>query len=223
MNDKEKFTVSALLESISREDFAIHLYGRQSHRDPFAVVPLAPMYYVLNEVYYIVPSPVMLFDLIGIAQVEVEHKRLFTEAAMKLNPNNEPVPKTVFPEDLFETVITPEVELRPGLKTPLRTIITDIVQEQRAQIIYNYFAKETSGQMSILFSDIARQEVAHQKIFERALENITGGKKIHMACPVCGKILELEAEEGFLSGCAFCMSKFVLKIQSDDFILSPRD
>ena len=50
----------------------------------------------------------------------------------------------------------------------------------------------------LLPSDIARQEVAHQKIFKRALEDVIGGKKIHMSSPVYGKILDLEAEEGFL-------------------------
>ena len=59
MDKKDVFAVSALMESISREDFAIHLYGRQHHRDPFAAVPLAPLYYVLNEVYYLTPSPVI--------------------------------------------------------------------------------------------------------------------------------------------------------------------
>ena len=55
MNKRDIFAVSSLLESISREDFAIHLYNGQLHRNPFSTVPFTPLYYVLNEVYLFVP------------------------------------------------------------------------------------------------------------------------------------------------------------------------
>jgi hypothetical protein len=46
MTKNEKNAVSCFYESISREDFAIHLYGRQNHRDPFAEkfswIPMLP-------------------------------------------------------------------------------------------------------------------------------------------------------------------------------------
>jgi rubrerythrin len=222
MDKKDVFAVSGLMESISREDFAIHLYGRQHHRDPFATVPLAPLYYVLNEVYYLTPSPVILGDLLGIMEIEILHKKRFTEAAASLNPNNQPVPKISFPDGLFASVRQPEAEHIPGMKTALRIITTDIVQEQRAQLIYEYFARETTAQMSALFKEIATQEIAHRKIFEQALKDVQGRKKINVICPVCGKIITMEPEDGFLGGCAFCMSKLMLRITDDDFVVQRR-
>jgi rubrerythrin len=223
MNTKTQFAVSVLLESVSREDFAIHLYSRQYHRDPFATVPFSPLYYVLDEVYFLKASPINFIDLLGIVEVEIEHKRRFTEAAKELNPTGEPVAKVQFPEDLFETVTMPEVEAISGMKTATQIVVTDHVQEQRARLIYDYFAKETSGQVSDLFKDISVQEMAHKRIFERALKDLQGNKKINMFCPVCGKVLNLEPEEGYLSGCAFCKSRLILKIEDEDFILYLRD
>ena len=127
MTGKEKYPVSCLYESISREDFAIHLYGRQNHRDPFTETPFAPLYYVLNEVCFLQPSPVFLNDLIGILEIEFLHKNGFRAAARESDPRNKPVPKIVFPEDLFASVTVPEVEHIPGMKTALRVIVTDIV------------------------------------------------------------------------------------------------
>lgn len=223
MDRQQTFAVSALMESVSREDFAIHLYNRQHHRDPFATVPFTPLYYVLDNMYYLTPSPAMLSDLVGIVEVEIVHKRRFSKVVEELNPKNEPVPKMVLPEDLFESVVVPEVEPIPGMKTTLQVIVTDLVQEQRARLIYEYLAKETSGGVSDLFAEIAKQEIAHYRIFERALSDIKGGKKINMYCPVCGKILPQTPEEGTLGGCAFCMSKLVLTIEDDDFVLRLRD
>lgn len=222
MDRQQTFAVSALMESISREDFAIHLYNRQHHRDPFATVPFTPLYYVLNEVYYLTPSPAILGDLLGIVEVEIVHKRRFSEAAKELNPKGEPVPKIVFPEEVFESITAPEVEPIPGMKTTLRVIVTDHVQEQRAKCIYDYLARETSGAVSDLFAEIAGQEVAHRRIFERALSDVTSRKKMNMYCPVCGKILSQEPQEGYQSGCAFCTSKLVLAIEEDDFVLRVR-
>jgi hypothetical protein len=129
VDKKYVFAVSCLMESISREDFAIHLYGRQHHRDPFATVPLAPLYYALDEVYYLTPSPVILGDLLGITEIEIVHKKRFTDAVTALNPDNQSVPKINFPDDLFASVQMPEVEPIPGMKTALRIINTDHVQE----------------------------------------------------------------------------------------------
>jgi rubrerythrin len=223
VNNQNVFAVSALLESISREDFAIHLYNRQYHRDPFANVPFAPLYYVLDEIYFLKASPVNLADLLGIVEVEIQHKQRFTEAFGELNPSGKPVPKVRLPEDLFDSVSMPEADPIPGMKTPLRIVVTDHVQEQRARLIYAYFAKETSGPVSDLFREIAEQEVAHRRIFERALKDLQSKKKMNMFCPVCGKVLTLEPEEGYLSGCAFCMSKLILKIEDDDFVLGLRE
>lgn len=223
MNAKAHFAISALLESVSREDFAIHLYSRQYHRDPFATVPFAPLYYVLDEMYFLKASPINLVDLLGIAEVEIEHKRRFTEAARDLNPSGDPVPKVQYPEDLFEAVSVPEVEPIGGMKTALQIVVTDHAQEQRARLIYEYFAKETSGRVSDLFQEISEQEVAHRRIFERVLSDLQNHKKINMFCPVCGKVLSLEPEEGYLSGCAFCKSRLVLKVENDDFVLRLRD
>ena len=64
------------------------------------------------------------------------------------------------------------------MKTALRIINTDHVQEQRARLIYEYFARETSGSISDLFKEIASQEVAHRKIFEQALKDVKSRKKI---------------------------------------------
>jgi rubrerythrin len=210
------------MESISREDFAIHLYNRQHHRDPFATVPFSPLYYVMDEVYFLSPSPAILSDLLGIVEVEIVHKRRFSEAVKELNPKGEPVPKVVFPQEVFTSIALPEVEPIRGMKTTLRVITTDHVQEQRAKLIYDYLAKETSGAVSNLFAEIAEQEVAHRRIFERTLSDVTNGKKINMYCPVCGKILVQEPQEGYKSGCAFCMSKLILAIEDDDFVLRQR-
>ena len=215
--------VSALLESISREDFAIHLYNRQYHRDPFASVPFTPQYYVLDEMYFLKASPVNLVDLLGIVEVEIEHKRRFTEAAKEMNPSGEPVAKVQFPEDLFEKISIPEIAPIPGLKTAIQIVVTDHVQEQRARLIYEYFTKETSGPVSDLFREIADQELAHRRIFDRALKDLQSNKKINMFCPICGKVLELEPVEGYSSGCAFCMSRLILKIEDDDFVLRIRE
>jgi rubrerythrin len=222
MTEKEKFAVSCLYESIGREDFAIHLYGRQNHRDPFAENPFAPLYYVLDEVYFLQPSPVFLNDLIGIVEIEILHKRRFTAAAREINPGNEPVPKIIFPEGLFASVAVPEVEPIPGMKTALRVLLTDIVQEQRAQLIYEYFSRENSGAIRSLFQEIADQEKAHRRIFEGLLREAKNRKPILMFCPVCGKMLPFEPNEGFESGCGYCRSKLVLKIEGDDFILKLR-
>jgi len=219
VDKKNVFAASCLMESISREDFAIHLYSRQHHRDPFATVPLAPLYYPLDEIYYLTPSPVILGDLLGITEVEIVHKKRFTNAVTALNPDNQPVPKIIFTDDLFASVQMPEVEPISGMKTALRIINTDHVQEQRARLIYEYFARETSGSISDLFKEIASQEVAHRKIFEQALKDVKSHNKINVICPVCGKILTMEPEEGFHGGCGFCMSKLVLKIVDDDFVV----
>jgi hypothetical protein len=217
------FTVSSLLESVSREDFAIHLYNRQLHKDPFATVPLTPLYYVLDEIYYIRPSPVILHDLIGVSEVEIVHKKRFTDAALQLNPKDVPVPKIVFPEDMFSTVTAPEAEHIPGMKTTLQILITNIVQEQRAKLIYDYFAKKTSGWVRSLYEEIADQEKAHRKIFENALSEITKHKKINIYCPVCGKVMSFEPQDGTMGGCGYCLSKFNLRIEDDDFVLRLRD
>jgi rubrerythrin len=222
MTKNEKNAVSCLYESISREDFAIHLYGRQNHRDPFAETLFAPLYYVLNEVYFLQPSPVFLNDLIGIVEIEILHKSRFTAAAREINPGNEPVPKMVFPEDLFAAVAVPEPEPIPGMKTALRVIVTDIVQEQRAQLIYEYFARENSGGIRGLFQEIADQEKAHRRIFEGLLREVKNRKSILMICPVCGKILTVEPKEGYEGGCGYCQSKLVLKIEGEDFIFQLR-
>jgi rubrerythrin len=211
------------MESISREDFAIHLYNRQYHRDPFAPVPFTPLYYVLDDVYFLKASPINFVDLLGIVEVEIEHKRRFTEAATEMNPSGIPVAKIQFPEDLFEPVSVPEVEPIPGMKTAIKVVVTDHVQEQRARLIYEYFARETSGPVRDLFREIAAQEVAHRRIFDRALTDLQSNKKINMFCPVCGKVLTLEPEEGYLTGCAFCMSRLILRIDDDDFVLRLRD
>jgi len=222
MTKNEKNAVSCFYESISREDFAIHLYGRQNHRDPFAENPFAPLYYVLDEVYFLQPSPVFLNDLIGIVEIEILHKRRFTAAVREINPGNEPVPKIVFPGDLFASVAVPEADPIPGLKTALRVIRTNIVQEQRAQLIYEYFARENSGGIRDLYQEIADQEIAHRRIFEGLLREAKNRKPILMFCPVCGKMLPFKPNEGFESGCGYCRSKLVLKIEEEDFIVHLR-
>lgn len=222
MTNKEKYAVSCLYESISREDFAIHLYGGQNHRDPFAEPPFAPLYYVLNEVYFLQPSPVFLNDLIGILEIEIFHKNRFTAAAREIDPRNEPVPKIVFPDDLFASVTVPEVEPIPGMKTALQVIVTDIVQEQRAQLIYEYFARQNSGGIRDLFQEIVNQEKAHRRIFDGLLREVKNRKSILMICPICGKILSIEPKEGYEGGCGYCQSKLVLKIEGGDFILRLR-
>lgn len=222
MDRSQIFTVSALMESISREEFAIHLYNRQHHRDPFATVPFAPLYYPLNEVYFLIPSPIILGDLLGITEVEINHRRRFSDAVNELNLKNEPVPKIIFPQEIFESIVLPELEPIQGMKTTLQVLKTDLVQEQRARLIYEYFTKETYGAVSDLFAEIATQEEAHYRIFERALSDIINRKKINMYCPVCGKILAQEPEEGYQSGCGFCKSKLILGIKEDDFILKLR-
>jgi hypothetical protein len=223
MHKQDVFAVSSLLESISREDFAIHLYNGQLHRDPFFTVPLSPLYYVLNEVYFIQPSPAIFQDLIGVTEVENIHKKRFTDAENQLNPRNKPVPKIEFPQDLFNSVSVPKVDPIPGMKTALRVVTTDIVQEQRAKLIYDYFARETSGSVRSLYEDIAQQEEAHRRIFENLLTEILNKNKITVYCPVCGKILGFESLEGSIGGCVFCKSKLILKIEDDDFILQLRD
>jgi rubrerythrin len=223
MTKDDIFAVSSLLESISREDFAIHLYNGQLHRDPFSTVPLTPLYYVLNEVYFVQSSPAIFQDLIGVTEVENIHKKRFTDAVDKLNPNNEPVPKIEFPEDLFNSVSVPKADPLPGLKTALQVVITDIVQEQRAQLIYEYFARETKGSVRALYKDIAQQEEAHRRIFENLLGEIQNKSEIALYCPVCGKILHFKPEKGSLGGCGFCKSKLILKIENDDFRLQTRD
>ena len=222
MTKDDIFAVSSLLESISREDFAIHLYNGQLHRNPFATVPFTPLYYVLNEVYFVHPSPALFQDLIGVTEVENIHKKRFTDAVNQLNPNNEPVPKIEFPKDLFSSVSVPKVEPIPGLKTALQVVITDIVQEQRAHLIYKYFARETKGSVRSLYKDIAQQEEAHRRIFEGLLGEIQNKNEIALYCPVCGKILHFKPEEGNLGGCGFCKSKLILKIENDDFRLHMR-
>ena len=222
MTKNEKNAVSCFYESISREDFAIHLYGRQNHRDPFAENPFAPLYYVLDEVYFLQPSPVFLNDLIGVVEIEILHKRRFTAAVREINPGNEPVPKIVFPGDLFASVAVPEADPIPGLKTALRVIRTNIVQEQRAQLIYEYFARENSGGIRDLYQEIADQEKAHRRIFEGLLREAKNRKPILMFCPVCGKMLPFEPNEGFESGCGYCRSKLILKIEEEDFIVRLR-
>ena len=223
MDKDTTFAVSSLLESLSREDFAIHLYNRQLHNDPYATVPFTPLYYVLDEVYFVHSSPVILEDLIGVSAVEIIHKKRFTDGAFQLNPEGIPVPKIVFPEDLFAPVTKPEVDPIPGMKTALQIVITDIVQEQRAKLIYDYFASETSGWVGSLYEEIANQEKAHRKIFEHALSEITDRKKINMYCPICGKVISFEPEEGALGGCGYCLSKFNLAIEKDDFMVKLRN
>jgi rubrerythrin len=223
MNKGDIFASSSLLESISREDFAIHLYNGQLHQDPFSTVPLTPLYYVLNEVYFVHSSPAIFQDLIGVTEVENIHKKRFTEALNQLNPQNEPVPKIAFPQDLFTSVSVPQVDPIAGLKTALRVVITDIVQEQRAHLIYDYFARETAGWIRSLYEDITGQEEAHRRIFENLLTDMLNKNKIAMYCPVCGKTLHFEPEEGTLGGCGFCESRLILRIENDDFILRVRD
>ena len=168
-------------------------------------------------------SPAIFQDLIGVTEVENIHKKRFTDAVNQLNPRNEPVPKIEFPQDLFNSVSVPEVDPIPGLKTAFRVVITDIVQEQRAHLIYDYFARETAGSVSSLYEDITRQEAAHRRIFENLLTELLNKNKIAMYCPVCGKTLHFEPEEGRLGGCGFCKSKLILHIENDDFILHVRD
>ena len=86
------------------------------------------------------------------------HKKRFTDAVHQMNPDNDPVPKIEFPEDLFNSVSVSQVDLIPGMKTALQVVITDIVQEQWAQLIYEYFARETTGWVRSLYKDIAQQE-----------------------------------------------------------------
>jgi len=222
MNRNEKYAVSCLYESISREDFAIHLYARQNHRDPFAENPFSSQYYVLNEVYFLQPSPVFFNDLIGIVEIEILHKNRFTMAAKEINPGNEPVDKVIFPTELFASVTVPEVEPIPGMKTALRVIVTDIVQEQRAQLIYEYFAGQNSGSIKDLFKEIADQEIAHRRIFDGLLREAENRKSILMICPVCGKLLRFEPKEGYEGGCGYCRSKLILIVEEDDFILRLR-
>lgn len=219
MNQEQRFAVSCLLESAGREDFAIHLYSRQHHRDPFATVPMTPQYFVLDEVYHIKPVPVIISDLLGIVEIENVHRQWFLEAAEALNPDNEPVPRIVFPEDLFDPVEVPQADPVPGMKSVLQALITNIVQEQRADLIYRYFSRETSGPVSDLFADVAEQEQAHRRIFEKALTDACQGKKITMWCPVCGKILSLEPRPFEPAGCGFCRSRFTLGMESGDFVL----
>ena len=78
------------------------------------------------------------------------------------------------------------------------------------------------GLVEILGGQLGESALAW-RIFERALSDVTSGKKISMYCPVCGKILPVEPQEGYLSGCAFCMSKLVLAIENDDFVLRLRE
>jgi rubrerythrin len=219
MDSKDRFAVSCLLESAGREDFAIQLYARQLHRDPFAAMPLIPQYYVLDEVYHIRPVPVILHDLLGVTEVEIVHREWFLEAAKTLNPTNEPVPRIVFPEDLFDAVQIPEVAPLPGMRSVLRALVTDIVQEQRADLIYRHFARETSGPVSEMFDDVAAQEQAHRRIFEKALADILQGSAIDMRCPVCGKILTLTPKVLESVGCGYCGSRFILDMEADDFVL----
>lgn len=219
MDQKQRFAVSCLLESAGREDFAIHLYSRQHLRDPFAVVPLAPQYYVMDEVYHIRPVPVILQDLLGIVEVENVHRQWFLEAAEAINPGNEPVPKIEFPADLFDPVQVPEVEPVPGMKSVLQALTTNIVQEQRAELIYRYFSRETGGPVSDLFADVAEQELAHKRIFEKALADACRGKQIDMWCPVCGKVLNLAPRPFEPVGCGFCRTRFTLGMEAGDFLL----
>lgn len=219
MNSQDRYAVSCLLESAGREDFAIQLYTRQHHRDPFATTPLVPQYYVLDEVYHFRPVPVILRDLLGVVEVEIVHREWFLEAAQALNPTNEPVPRIVFPENLFDEVRVPEVDPIPGMRSVVRALVTDIVQEQRADIIYRYFARETCGPVSDLFEDVAEQERAHRKIFEKALAEIRQGASIDMWCPVCGKVLTLAPKVLEPVGCGYCGSRFLLGMERDDFIL----
>ena len=92
MNDKERFALSALLESISCQDFPISLYSRQHRRDPFANVPFSPLYYVMAEAYFLNSSPSNFVDLLGIVEIDIEHKLPFMDASRKLNPSGAPVP-----------------------------------------------------------------------------------------------------------------------------------
>ena len=219
MNHHDRLAVSCLLESAGREDFAIQLYTRQLHRDPFSVLPLVPQYYVLDEVYHIRPVPVILRDLLGVTEVEIVHREWFLEAAQTLNRTNEPVPRIEFPENLFDAVQTPEVAPIPGMRSVLRALVTDIVQEQRADLIYRHFARQTSGPVSELFEDVAEQERAHRRIFEKALTEIRKGTPIDMWCPVCGKVLTLAPEVLEPVGCGYCGSRFLLDMRDDDFVL----
>jgi rubrerythrin len=100
--------------------------------------------------------------------------------------------------------------------------VTDIVQEQRAQLIYEYFSRENSGGIRDLFQEIADQEKAHRRIFEGLLREVKNRKSILMICPICGKMLTVEPKEGYEVGCGYCRSKLVLKIEGDDFILKLR-
>jgi rubrerythrin len=109
------------------------------------------------------------------------------------------------------------------MKTALQIVITNIVQEQRAKLIYDYFASKTSGEVKSLYEEIADQEKAHRKIFEHALSEITDHKKINMYCPICGKVISFEPEGGALGGCGYCSSKFKLTIEDGDFMVRLRD
>lgn len=222
MDATQRYAVSGLLESAGREDFAIHLYSRQLHRDPFATVPLMAQYYVLDEVYPVRPVPVILWDLLGIMEVEIVHRQWFLEAAEALNPGQEPVPRIVFPEDLFHGITPPETEPIPGLGRVVQAMATDIVQEQRADAIYRYFARETSGPVSELFRDVAEQEQAHRRIFEQALAELRRGTVVDMWCPICGKTLKLWPRLHAAADCGFCGSRFTLGIEAEDFILQLR-
>jgi len=219
MNSQDRHAVSCLLESAGREDFAIQLYTRQHLRDPFAATPLVPQYYVMDEVYHFRPTPVILRDLLGVVEVEIVHREWFLEAAKALNPTNEPVPKIVFPEDLFDAIEIPERVPIPGMRSVVHALVTDIVQEQRADLIYRHFARETCGPVSDLFEDVADQEQAHRRIFEKALADFRRGADIDMWCPVCGKVLTLAPNVLETVGCGYCGSRFILGMERDDFIL----
>jgi hypothetical protein len=65
----------------------------------------------LNEVYFLKPSLVFLNDLIGIVEIEILHKNRFTAAAREINLKNAPMPKIVFPEDLFASASVPEMDI----------------------------------------------------------------------------------------------------------------
>lgn len=222
MDATQRYAVSCLLESAGREDFAIHLYARQLHRDPFATVPLMAQYYVLDEVYPVRPIPVILEDLLGITEVEIVHRQWFLEAAEALNPGQEPVPRSVLPEDLFDGITPPETEPIPGLGRVVQALVTNIVQERRADAIYRYFAHETSGPVSELFRDVAEQEQVHRRIFEQALAELRQGTVVGMWCPICGKTLKLRPRLHAGVDCGLCGSRFTLGIETENFILQLR-
>ena len=92
MNDKERFTLSALFEIVRREDFAICLYSRKCQRNPSAKEPSFPLCYVMDEVHFLNSSPINLVDLLGIVEIEIEHELRFMDATRKLNPSGAPVP-----------------------------------------------------------------------------------------------------------------------------------